>query len=96
MVRYYGFLANRKRGTLLPKVYEALSMTIREKPQRPGFTVLMKAFLGTDPYQCILCKSPLRFAGAVTSEHATKMLSDRLQWMAKKRWLQTPALDKCA
>jgi len=24
MVRYYGFLANRKRGRLLPKVYEAL------------------------------------------------------------------------
>lgn len=24
MVRYYGFLANCKRGSLLPKVYEAL------------------------------------------------------------------------
>lgn len=42
MVRYSGFLANRKRGTLLPKVWEALSMTAREKPKRPGFAVLMK------------------------------------------------------
>ncbi|CAK9887101.1 MAG: hypothetical protein XXXJIFNMEKO3_LKCDNKCA_00049 (plasmid) [Candidatus Erwinia impunctatus] len=96
MVRYPGFLANRKRGTLLPKVWEALSMTAREKPKRPGFAVLMKGFLGTDPYQCILCKGRLRFAGAVAGEHATKMLSDRLQQMAKKRWLRMPALDQCA
>lgn len=44
MVRYYGFLANRKRGTLLPKVYDALEMTVREKPKRPGCAVLMKGF----------------------------------------------------
>jgi hypothetical protein len=93
MVRYYGFLANRKRGTLLPKVYDALEMTVREKPKWLGFAVLMKAFLGTDPYQCILGKGRLRFAGAMAGEHATKMLSDRLHWMAKKRCLQIPALD---
>jgi hypothetical protein len=85
MVRYYGFLANRKRGTLLPKVYEALEMTVREKPKRPGFAV-----------QCILCKGRLRFAGAVAGDHATKLLSDRLHRMEKKRWLQAPALDRCA
>lgn len=50
----------------------------------------MKGFLGTDPYQCILCKGRLRFAGAVAGEHATKMLSDRLHQMAKKRWLRMP------
>ena len=38
MVRYYGFLANRKRGTLLPKVYNAQEMTVREKPKRPGLS----------------------------------------------------------
>ncbi|HGM7842880.1 TPA: hypothetical protein ACKQH2_005335 [Serratia marcescens] len=75
MVRHYGFLANRKRGTLQPKVYEALDMTPREKPQKPGFTVLMKGFLGTDSYQCILCKGRLSFAGAMASEHATKKCS---------------------
>ncbi|MEZ6878807.1 transposase [Enterobacter sp. KBR-315C3_2022] len=83
MVRYYGFLANRKRGSLLPKVYDALAMTVRKKPKRPGFAVLMKGFLGTDPYQCILCKGRLRFAGAMAGKHATKMLSARLQRMAK-------------
>ncbi|NJD85713.1 hypothetical protein EWM60_12035 [Candidatus Erwinia dacicola] len=49
MVRYSGFLANRKRGSLLPKVYEALEMKPRKKPKKPGFAVLMKGFLGTDP-----------------------------------------------
>ena len=96
MVRYSGFLANRKRGSLLPKVYKALEMTVREKPKRPGFAVLMKGFLGTDPYQCILCKGRLRFAGAVAGEHATKMLSDRLHQMAKKRWLRMPELNQFA
>nr|WP_226909037.1 hypothetical protein [Serratia marcescens] len=80
----------------MPKIYDALAMTVREKPKRPGFAVLVKGFLGTDPYQCILCKGRLRFAGAVAGEHATKMLSDRLQRTAKKRWLQAPPLGKCA
>ena len=71
-------------------------MTVRERPNRPGFTVQMKGFLGTDPYQCILCGDQLRFSGAEAGWHATELLSDRLHRMAKKRWLQTPALDKCA
>ncbi|EOS96565.1 IS801 transposase, partial [Erwinia tracheiphila PSU-1] len=36
------------------------------------------------------------FAGAVAGDHATKMLSDRLYQMAKKRWLRMPELDRCA
>ncbi len=60
MVRYSGFLANRKRGSLLPKVYEALEMTVRERPKRRGFAVLMKGFLRTVPHQCILCKGRLQ------------------------------------
>nr|WP_241389540.1 hypothetical protein [Serratia proteamaculans] len=35
-------------------------MTVREKPKWAGFAVLMKGFLGTDPYQCILCGNRLR------------------------------------
>ncbi|RAP72630.1 putative iSPsy3 transposase, partial [Candidatus Erwinia dacicola] len=33
-VRYFGFLANRKRGSVLPKVYEALEMMLRKKPKK--------------------------------------------------------------
>lgn len=58
------------------------------------FAQPVEGFTHTDPYQCILCKGRLRFAGAMAGEHATKMLSDRQQRMAKKRWLQTPFLDK--
>nr|WP_224257940.1 hypothetical protein [Klebsiella oxytoca] len=71
-------------------------MMVREKPKRSEFAVLMKGFLGTDPYQCLLCKGRLRFTGAVAGEHTTKLLTDRLQQMEKKRWLQTPTLDKWA
>jgi hypothetical protein len=60
MARYYGFLSNRKRGILLPKVYEALEMEKRKKPKQPGFAALMKEFLCTDPYKCILCGEPPR------------------------------------
>ena len=56
----------------------------------------MKGFLGTDPYQCILCKGRLRFAGAMAGEHSTKMLSDRLHQMAKKRWLRMSERDRYA
>ncbi|RZF11036.1 hypothetical protein B7L32_23060 [Serratia marcescens] len=66
-------MTNRKRGTLLPKVYDAQENTAREKPKRPRFAVLMKGLLGTEPYQCILCKGRLRFTGAVAGEHATKL-----------------------
>lgn len=96
MVRYSGFLANRKRGTLLRRVYEALQMQAREKPEKPGFAALMKGFLGTDPYKCILCGDRLCFAGAQAGIHATELLSERLRGMEKKRWLRMPEWDQCA
>lgn len=55
MVRYYGFLSNRKRGTLLRKVYKALEMETRKKPEKPGFAMLMKGYLRTDPYKNAYC-----------------------------------------
>ncbi|MDB9568881.1 transposase [Providencia rettgeri] len=45
MIRYYGFLANRKRGSLLPKVYDALDMNHPNEPEKPGFAALIKGFL---------------------------------------------------
>lgn len=96
MVRYYGFLSNRKWAALLPKVYSALEMTAWKKPDKPGFAVLMKCFVGTDPYKCILCGDRLRFTGAQAGSHTTELLSERLRGMEKKRWLRMPALDQCA
>ncbi|NJD84920.1 hypothetical protein EWM60_02570, partial [Candidatus Erwinia dacicola] len=63
MVRYFGFLANRKRGSVLPKVYEALEMMLRKSRRSRGLRCY-EGLPGTDPYQCILCGERLRFAGA--------------------------------
>lgn len=90
---YYGFQANRKRGSLLPNVYNVLAMTSREKPKHASFSVLMKGFLGTDPNQCILSKNRLHVAGAVAGEQATKLLSNRLNQIAKKM-ASDPLLDQ--
>ncbi|HGN8757595.1 TPA: transposase, partial [Enterobacter asburiae] len=83
MVRDYGFLSNRKRGELLPKEYEALQMEARKKPEQPGFAALMKEFLRTDPYKCILCGNRLRFSGAEAGE----LVAERLHGIDRKRWL---------
>ena len=87
MVRYYGFLSSRKRGELLPKVCEALQMEARKKPEQPGFAALMKEFLRTDPYKCILCGNRLRFTGAEAGRHATELVAERLHNIDRKRWL---------
>ncbi|MDX6048694.1 transposase [Scandinavium sp. V105_1] len=87
MVRDYGFLSNRKRGELLPKVYEALQMEDWKKPEQPGFAALMKAFLRTDPYKCILCANRLRFSGAEAGRRASELVDERLHGIDRKRWL---------
>ncbi|MEQ5091635.1 hypothetical protein ABN224_16690 [Providencia rettgeri] len=60
-------------------------------PEKPGFTALIKGFLNTDPYQCILCGNRLEFMSAEKGLHAATLLSERQDKMAKKRWLQTAA-----
>nr|WP_249545026.1 transposase [Escherichia coli] len=91
MVRYYGFLSSRKRGTLLPEVYEALQMEARKKPEQPGFAALMKEFLRTDPYKCILCGNRLRFVSAQVCRHASELVAERLHSIDRKRWLRAQA-----
>nr|WP_272539665.1 transposase [Providencia sp. PROV197] len=49
MIRYYGFLANRKHGRLLPKVYDTLDMLHSNVPEKPSFAALIKGFLNTAP-----------------------------------------------
>lgn len=42
MIRYYGFLSNRKRSDLLPKVYDSFGIKEKTKPAKLGFAVQMK------------------------------------------------------
>lgn len=92
MVRYYGFLSNRKRGELLPKVYEALEMQARKKPEQPGFAALMKGFLRTAPYKCILCGNRLRFTSTQAGRLATELEAERLHAINRKRWYELLSL----
>ena len=92
MVGFIGIcMANRKRGELLPKVYEALEMEERKKPEQPGFAALMKGFLRTDPYRCILCGNRLRFSSAQAGRHARELVAERLHNIDRKRWLLAQA-----
>ncbi|WP_354636580.1 transposase, partial [Morganella morganii] len=91
MVRYYGFLANRKRGSLLPEVYAALDMKVKEKPPKPGFASLMKQFTRTDPYQCVLCGGRMVFNSAEAGIRAERLLEIRRQEFKKQRWLRQAA-----
>jgi len=55
MIRYYGFLAHRVRGKLLPEVYKLLK---QEEPQvnpAPTFAELIKQNFGFNPLKCVLC-----------------------------------------
>ena len=87
MVRYNGFLSNRKRGELLPKVYAALEMEVKTKPARPGYAALMKQFTNVDPYQCVLCGARRVFSRAEVGSRAEILLAQRHQQLEKKRWL---------
>jgi len=59
LIRYYGFLANRNRKELLPKVYKLINQDKPEKKDPISYVQMMKQFLNIDPLQCILCNSPL-------------------------------------
>ncbi len=87
MVRYYGFLSNRKRGELLPKIYVALEMEVKTKPTKPGYATLMKQFTHVDPYQCVLCGDQMVFSSAEVGSRAEVLPAQRREKLEKKRWL---------
>ncbi|CRY63403.1 Uncharacterised protein [Yersinia pekkanenii] len=91
MVRYYCFLANRKRGELLPKIYTALGIKMKKKPQKLGVASLMKQFTNVDPYQCVLCGSRMVFNSAEAGIRAEELLARRQLEFQTERWLRQAA-----
>lgn len=85
VVRYYGFLANRKRGELFPKFYTALGIEMKAKPQKPGLASLMKKFTNVDPYQCVLCVSRMVFKSAEAGIRAEELMARRRQEFKTER-----------
>ena len=61
MIRYYGFLANRVWGKLLPIVNELFPRNNAE-PTKVTWQALLKQDFGLDPLECVLCKSPMRLS----------------------------------
>jgi len=55
MIRYYGLLAHRLRGKLLPIAYALLGQTPPKAPSPPTFAQLIQNDFQFDPFVCILC-----------------------------------------
>jgi len=55
MIRYYGFLAHRIRGKLLPVVYALFEQDIAQNIPAPTYAQLIMRNFHFDPLACILC-----------------------------------------
>jgi len=59
MIRYYGFLANRVRGKLLPIVYQLIGQDDKCDTQLPSYANLIQKNFNFNPLTCILCGQKL-------------------------------------
>lgn len=72
MINFYGFLANRLRGKLLPIAYRLLDQTVQPVRTLRWRDMQQRAF-GTDPLLCVLCGAPLRFTGITQGKSAREL-----------------------
>jgi hypothetical protein len=59
MIRYYGFLANRIRGTLLPIIHKLIGQQSKYNDHEPTYANLIEKSFGFNPLACILCGKQL-------------------------------------
>ncbi|WP_429750064.1 hypothetical protein [Vibrio minamisatsumaniensis] len=45
----------RRRGEMLPKVYDDLGIAPKDSPEMPGYAAMLKGYVKVDPFECILC-----------------------------------------
>lgn len=83
VIRYYGLLANRVRGQLLPIVYKILE---REKriTKYLGYSQLMVNSFKRGPLVCILCDSTLAFRGLSVGYNRTEMIGYHQELATRK------------
>ena len=55
MIRYYGFLAHRVKGKLLPIVYQLLGQETPLPPAAPTYAELIQINFNFNPLVCLLC-----------------------------------------
>ena len=74
MIRYYGFLAHRVRGKLLPIVYRLLGQVVSIHDPTLSFAQLIQKSFNVNPFICILCGQNL----ILISQHFGKSSSSDL------------------
>jgi len=74
MIRYYGFLANRVRGKLLPKVYVLLGQEPQQPKTFPCYAELIQKNFGFNPLACILCGNQLILSGIYFGKPTCELL----------------------
>ncbi|MGR5299421.1 transposase, partial [Vibrio mediterranei] len=79
MIRYYGFLSNRHRGEMLPKVYAALEMELPlEAPLLPCYASMLKQHAKLDPYECLFCKGRMEFSSFRAGESRVERIRQHI------------------
>ncbi len=70
LIRYYGFLSNRLRSSLLPRVNSLLNLSAsHHKKPSPSWRNLIFATFGVDPKMCPACNALLRSANHFFLNH---------------------------
>jgi hypothetical protein len=87
MIRYYGFLAHRVRGKLLPIVYKLLNQDNNYDLQIPSYAELIQKNFNFNPLSCILCGQQL----VLTAIHFAKYNTHQLLQFHR----QLALLKKC-
>ena len=82
LIRYFGFLANRVRGKLLPIVYALFQHQPKIQKHSWAFRVLRQT--GESPLTCILCKNTMRLSFLVFGL-STKQLLQHHQMLALRK-----------
>ncbi|ARF52154.1 IS91 family transposase [Pantoea stewartii] len=67
MIRYFGFLANRVVGKLLPLVKKALGQEENPAVKQITFAALSQGLLNVDPFRCILCGGRMVYRRALAA-----------------------------
>ena len=75
MIRYYGFLANRIRGKLLPIVYKLLNQENNAKTKTPTYAELIQKDFRFNPFKCILCGQQLVLSAIHFGKNTAELLT---------------------
>ncbi len=87
MIRYYGFLSNRKRGRLLPLVYLALETPASNNLTELTYAKQHNGFTGNGSYECFLCGGRVTFAGFTADSKNCELIDARRMNMRESRQL---------